>query len=263
MVDNYSPPPLIGLPARMDPGKDSQYLSRTYVDAILAAGGVPIIIPLAETPESFRALAEGLDGVLLTGSRSDVDPAHYAAASEARWPVQPLRDKTDFMLLGVAMKRRIPVLAVCFGLQSLNVFAGGSLIQDIPNRAGAPVRHSNPRSNGRPSHAIRIVPGSILEELAGGTNSEVNSTHHQAVDTVGQGLEVVARAPDGIIEALIGRDPSHWILGVQWHPEKSFAYDDFSRRIFERFITNCAARRETHERSHSQTAERNRRESQS
>jgi putative glutamine amidotransferase len=258
MIDKHLCPPLIGLPARMDPGKDSQYLSRQYPDAVLAGGGTPIIVPLVEVPESLRPLADILDGILLTGSRSDVDPAGYSAArEEACGPVQPLRDKTDFMLLEVAARRRIPVLAICFGLQSLNVFAGGSLIQDIATHLKTPIWHSNPSSNGRPSHPIDIAAGSLLEELAGGTQSKVNSTHHQAVARVGRNLEVIARAPDGVIEALAGEDSSHWILGVQWHPEKSFSYDRLSRRIFELFIASCTARRETYERSHSKDTQGN------
>jgi len=252
MIGEYSGALLVGMPARMDPGKDSQYLSRYYTDAVLAVGGTPIIVPLVEAPESLRPLAENLDGILLTGSHSDVDPASYSEVrEEACGPVQPLRDKTDFMLLEVAMRRRIPVLAICFGLQSLNVFAGGSLIQDIPTHVKTSIRHSNPRSNGRPSHPIDVFAGSLLEELAGGTQPKVNSTHHQAVGRVGRDLEVIARASDGVIEGLVGKDSSHWILGVQWHPEKSFSYDLFSRRIFERFIANCTGTRETHAGSHS------------
>jgi len=256
--------PLVGLPARMDPGKESQYLSRNYADAVLAAGGMPVIVPLAERPQLLIPLAESLDGIVLTGSSSDVDPRHYATEREAACgPVQPLRDRTDFMLLDTASRRRIPILAICFGLQSLNVFMGGSLIQDIPTHVKTPIRHSNPRSNGKPCHPIDIAAGSLLEELAGGTSSRVNSTHHQAVALVGHGLEVIARAPDGVVEALTGSEPGRWILGVQWHPEKSFAYDLFSRRIFEQFIATCISYGSRNERTHSENTQGSRRRSQS
>ncbi len=232
--------PLIGLPARMDPGKDRQYLSSDYADAVLSAGGVPAIVPLVDNPQLLMPFADCLDGIVLTGSSSDVDPVSYSAEREdACGPIQPLRDRTDFMLLEVALKRQVPVLAICFGLQSLNVFMGGSLIQDIPTHVRTSIRHSNPRSKGKPCHAVDIDAGSLLENLAGGTASEVNSTHHQAIDVIGRGLKVIARAPDGVVEAVTGTEPGRWILGVQWHPEKSFPYDGFSRRIFKQFIISC------------------------
>src|SRR5262249_31554207 len=106
----------------MDPGSDSQYLSRQYVDAILDAGGIPVIIPLLEKPSSIRGLAQSLDGIPLTGSSSDIDPQEYGSDREpVCGPVQPLRDQTDFQLLDIALKRKRPVLGICFGLQSLNV----------------------------------------------------------------------------------------------------------------------------------------------
>ncbi len=235
--------PLIGLPARMDPGQTREHLSRSYSDAVLDAGGLPVIIPLVDTPRSLTPFAAGLDGILLTGSGSDVDPACYSAAREpVCGPVQPLRDRTDFMLLEAAGEHSIPVLAICFGMQSLNVFRGGTLIQDIATHVHTTIRHNNPSSNGKPCHAAEIAPGCALEELAGGARSQVNSTHHQAVARCGRGLEVIARAPDGVVEAVAGSDLSHWVLGVQWHPEKSHAIDAFSRRIFDFFIAACISR---------------------
>ncbi|HYK91349.1 MAG TPA: gamma-glutamyl-gamma-aminobutyrate hydrolase family protein [Acidobacteriota bacterium] len=262
MIDHKSLAPLIGLPARMDPGKDSQYLSRNYADAILASGGLPVMLPLVKTPEALQPFAETLDGVLLTGSNSDVDPGSYGEERKPGCgPVQPLRDKTDFMLLRTASERRIPVLAICFGLQSLNVFMGGSLIQDIPAHVKGSILHNEPRRNKRAVHPIEITPGSLLEELAGGSIVKVNSTHHQALARIGSGLEVIARAPDAVVEAVVGRDSSHWILGVQWHPEQSLACDGFSKRIFEKFIASCRSRRETHERLDPEDTQRTRRES--
>lgn len=232
--------PRIGLPVRMDPGTDVQYLSRHYADAVGACGGVPVLLPLVEQPEVRQELVAGLAGILLTGSSSDVDPRSYGAIPEpACGPVQPLRDQLDFLLLERAFERGIPVLAICFGMQSLNVHLGGSLIQDIPSAIETPIRHQNPESGGVPSHEIEIANGSILERLARGVSAMVNSTHHQAVDRLGSGLEVMARAPDGIVEAVTVRAGEPFVLGVQWHPEKSFAYDALSRSIFELFMARC------------------------
>ena len=236
--------PIIGLPARMDPGTDSQYLSRQYADAVCDAGGTPVILPLLDDPRAIRHLVENLDGILLTGSSSDIDPLRYGMSREPDCgPVQPLRDETDFMLLEVALERKKPVLAICFGMQSLNVFMGGTLIQDImSSKPETQIRHMAPESEGRPSHDVEILAGSILEILAEGEQPRVNSTHHQALDRLGSGLEVIARAPDGIVEAVRGTAGDGFILGVQWHPEKSFGYDTLSRNIFKLFLQRCRER---------------------
>ncbi len=232
--------PIIGMPCRMDPGTDRQYLSRQYMDAIHAAGGIPVILPLLENPQAIRELAKGLDGVLLTGSSSDVDPQRYGVARESGCgPIQPLRDETDFVLLDVVFKHKKPLLGICFGMQSLNVFLGGSLIQDIATSIQTNILHDHAASEGRPSHGVEIAPGSLLGTLAGGSRSMVNSTHHQAVNRIGSGLEPIARAPDGVIEAVAGDSQDHFILAVQWHPEKCYSYDPFSRSIFDYFVARC------------------------
>ncbi len=234
--------PWVGMPTQLDPGGDKQYLSREYTDAIAASGGIPIMLPPMPTADSVRSLAETLDGIMLTGSNSDVDPILYDAERiEACGPAQPLRDQMDFTLLEVAFERKIPVLAICYGIQSLNVYLKGTLVQDIPALIKTPICHRNPKSKNSPRHEVKITSGSVLEPLAGGLKVTVNSIHHQALDRPGRGLEVIARASDGIIEAVSLADPDHWILGIQWHPEKSFACDDFSRRLFSNFLAHCRA----------------------
>ena len=226
----------------MDPGQDRLYLSRHYSDAIQACGGVPVIIPLVEEPLSAQPAIERLDGILLTGSDSDVDPAHYGALRTPQCgPVQPLRDAMDFFLLENAFERRIPILAICFGLQSLNVFLGGTLVQDIPSILRTEIKHSDASSGGNPFHLVEIETDSMLAPLTSDLRTMVNSTHHQAVDRVGRGLEVIARAPDGIIEAMTGDDAGPWVLAVQWHPEKSFSCDLLSKNIFNLFLARCRA----------------------
>jgi putative glutamine amidotransferase len=243
--------PWIGMPAQMDPGGSKQYLNREYPDAVTAAGGVPIIVPLSETASSIESIAEQMDGILLTGSNSDLDPSLYNAVRlDSCGPVQPLRDRMDFFLMEIAVKRRLPVLAICYGMQSLNVFFGGSLIQDINASIDTSIEHNKPRSKDMPNHPIDIVPESVLESLAGGDEAMVNSTHHQAVERPGEGLDVTAYAPDGIVESVCGSNRSHWILGVQWHPESMFAGDDFSRKIFDEFLAHCRVMRGTHARAH-------------
>jgi putative glutamine amidotransferase len=230
--------PWIGMPACVDSTrKGVQGLNGQYMESIRLSGGAPLVIPLLENPEVLRSLVESLDGILLTGSDSDVDPGRYGAEKEKECgQVQPLRDGTDFFLLDVACQRKIPVLSICFGMQSLNVYRGGSLIQHIPSRIRTSIKHSNAQTRGGPAHPVSFPGGSVLADIAGSLAADVNSTHHQAVERLGCGLEVISTAPDGVIEAVLGVDPDHWILGVQWHPEKNYSYDPLSRGIFDRFI---------------------------
>ena len=227
--------PIIGMPCRMDPGTDIQYLSRQYMDAIQAAGGIPVIVPLLENPQAIREIAKRLDGVLLTGSSSDVNPQRYGVARESGCgPTQPLRDETDFVLLDVVFKHKKPLLGICFGMQSLNVFLGGSLIQDIATSIQTDILHDNAASEGRPSHEVEIAPSSVLGKLAGGTRSMVNSTHHQAVDRVADGFEIEAWcATDDIIEQMRLRNYP-FALAVQYHPERGTIYD----ALFEDFFAS-------------------------
>jgi putative glutamine amidotransferase len=239
---NKSRVPVIGMPAEMYPGSDQQVLPRNYSDAVALAGGIPIIFPLMAEAEPIGRIAGTVDGILLTGSHSDIEPGLYnQPRSNDCGSVQPLRDKMDFVLLGSAFKLKIPVLAICFGIQSLNVFLGGSLVQDIPTAVDTPIRHNRRDLNDYPTHEIIISQGSILEEIGGGLKFTVNSSHHQAVDRLGKGLAAIAHADDGIVESVCITSSDHWVLGVQWHPEKSYGSDEFSRRIFQHFLARCRA----------------------
>ncbi len=234
--------PWIGMPAQLDLDQNRQVSDRRYADAVAAAGGVPLILPLLGSALCFHYLAERLDGILLTGSSSDVDPALYGAVrSRLCGPIHVQRDEMDFFLLQTALRRRIPVLAVCYGMQSLNVYLGGSLIQDIATCIGSSVRHNSKDSNGLACHKIEISAGSFLEAIAGGREICVNSTHHQALDRIGCGLKVIARSCDRIVESVMHSDPDQWIVGVQWHPEKDFDRNRFSQKLFEYFIARCRA----------------------
>ena len=135
-------------------------------------------------------------------------------------------------------------------MQSLNVFFGGSLIQDIPTTIDTPIQHSKGQSKSPPSHEIAISSGSVLEPIAGGLDAVVNSTHHQAVERPGEELDVIAYAPDGVIESVFSTSQNHWMLGIQWHPETSFACDNFSRKIFADFLAHCRAVRGIDEGTH-------------
>ncbi|HWP85517.1 MAG TPA: gamma-glutamyl-gamma-aminobutyrate hydrolase family protein [Terriglobia bacterium] len=228
--------PLIGLTCRWDPEKRRHYLDSDYLGAITAAGGIPVLIPLVSG--TAAALAARLDGIVLTGSASDVDPELYGQ----RWhpavtQVHPERDETDFQVLEQAFRDKKPVLGICYGMQSMNVYLGGSLIQDIPSIVPGAMAHEG----GNARHEILLKPGSLLAAWAGRARKiQVNSSHHQAVDKPGLGLRVAAQAPDGIIEALEGGFPNHWVLGVAWHPERICHSERLSARLFTELVEAAA-----------------------
>ena len=230
--------PLIGISTRLDLAQNIFYLRRYYAEAISAAGGTPVYIPLIAEREALISLVERLDGVLLSGSNSDVDPARYGQEPRPKLgPVVDERDNTDLLLLGPAEQRSLPVLGICFGMQSLNVSRGGSLIQDLSSEVAGALKHEQDPPFDRPSHSIEIEPDSLLGRLAGGKESRVNSTHHQAIAEVGRNLRAVARAADGVIEAVEDTRPDRFVLGVQWHPEFGWEKNALSRAIFACFIT--------------------------
>lgn len=234
-----------------EPSSDSGYNARSlppYIQALQSAGAVPSIVPLTERPDSVARLLANVSGVLLPGSRFDVDPERYgerriAACNDA----DPARTAVDELLLQDAFNLRKPILAICYGIQSLNVWRNGNLIQDLAIQDLAveglnQVNHS-PGRHVDEAHGVTITPGSRLEALAPPSVFPplVNSSHHQAVRTPGDHLRVTAVSPaDQVIEAMELDDPAHFVLGVQWHPERTYAGSSLSRAIFAAF-TQAAA----------------------
>lgn len=219
------------------------YLGRDYSEALEAAGALPAHIPLIPKREYIAAIVEGLDGILLPGCDSDVDPSYYGEDPHPKLGrVVPEKDETDLMVLEEAERLNLPVLAICFGCQVLNVSRGGSLIQDIESQVPNAIKHSQDKPVERNSHTIAIEGDSILEELVGkGTvSAKVNSHHHQAIKQPGRDLRVTAKANDGVTEFIEDTRPKRFVIGVQWHPELSYATDPLSKAIFETFVAKCA-----------------------
>jgi len=238
-------PPRIAIP--VPHSTDSEYAERAfpqYVHAVEMAGGEPVRIPLKQSLAEVTELLGRCDAVLLPGSKADIDPTKYGADRDARTaPADPARDAVDDLLLRNAYNLRKPVLGICYGLQILNVFRGGTLLQHIES----PVNHEAGRDV-RIAHSIDVDSGSRVGRIVAPGGDEkhvsvtVNSSHHQSAEGIGDGLRVVARCPqDGIIEALEGTSPDHFVLAVQWHPERSVEDDERSRAIFRALIE--AARR--------------------
>jgi putative glutamine amidotransferase len=208
--------------------------------AVEMAGGEPVRIPLDQPPAEIMKLIERCDAVLLPGSKADVDPAKYDAPRDPHTAASdPRRDAVDELLLQDAYNMRKPVLGICYGLQILNVYRSGTLLQHIES----PVNHEAGRMV-PVAHNVKVDPGSTLAGIvtpapAAETQAfsvPVNSSHHQAAEGIGDGLRVVARCPqDGIIEALEGTSADHFVIAVQWHPERS-VNDEPSRAIFRALV---------------------------
>ena len=232
--------PRIGITMRLELETDRFYLSRHYSEAIEAAGGAPVHISLIPNPGYISSVMDELDGVLLPGSDSDIDPLRYGTEPHPNLgSVHPVKDETDLLVLDEIEKRRLPLFAICFGMQALNVSRGGTLIQDIPSQLPKAIKHQQGAPRDRPSHAIKLDKTSLLLALASAEQVLVNSHHHQAVDKVGRDLVATAWTSDGLIEAVEDSRPERFALGVQWHPELGWQRDPLSQALFERFIAEA------------------------
>jgi putative glutamine amidotransferase len=235
--------PIVAVPCRYNWNTNYYEVRETYPEAIYAAGGTPVMLPLIPESDYINAIMEKVDAVCLTGSINDVDPLRYGQEPKAKLgPVVPKRDETDAMLIDFAEERHLPLLAICFGIQSLNVHRGGTLIQDLESEVKGSLKHMQGDLFYRRSHSINITEGSLLADLAASNRALVNSHHHQAIDIVGKNLEPIAWAADGVIEAVIDTRPGRFFLGVQWHPEVGWQNDSLSQAIFHEFIGKARER---------------------
>jgi putative glutamine amidotransferase len=231
------PQPRIGITMRLELETDRFYLSRHYSEAVEAAGGAPVHISLIPRRDYISAVMEELDGVLLPGSDSDIDPLRYGEEPHpALGSVHPVKDETDLLVLEEIEKRALPLFAICFGMQVLNVSRGGTLIQDIASQVPAAIKHQQGVPRDRASHAIKLGKSTVLSSIAGDPSALVNSHHHQAVAKVGRNLVATAWSSDGLIEAVEDSRPERFVIGVQWHPELGWKEDRLSQALFSRFI---------------------------
>lgn len=210
-------------------------LNEAYVDAARAAGLTPLVLPPLE-PSALESVAESVAGVILTGGE-DVDPAVYGAEPHARaQPPHARRDGCELALARLAHDRRLPTLAICRGIQVVNVAFGGTLIQDIPSERPSEIDHDQSTRRTARLHDVLLDADSTLAAAVGATRITVNSSHHQALDRVADGLRVTAKAPDGIIEGAEWDADDWWMLAVQWHPEE-LVHDasEWDRGLFRAF----------------------------
>jgi putative glutamine amidotransferase len=240
--------PRVGIPWRTSAEEKVVNLAKTknYQDAVSAAGGEPVLLSLQRLQE-LQELLPSLDAFVLPGSPADVGPAEYGEVNRGKSePPDTPRENTDRAILKHAFREKKPVLAICYGCQLLNVYLGGTLIQDLREETDTPIAHTKhdmvPEPKDDPIHAATFEETSRLAKIAGSAEVPVNSSHHQAVERVGKGLQVTAHAPDGTIEAVEWTGDANWVVGVQWHPERMFG-DAFSERLFRDFIAAASQAR--------------------
>lgn len=237
-----SPRPLIGLTTYPPNAGDRYELPRPYVDAVRRAGGEPLLVPPGL--DDPAGLLERLDGLVLAGG-GDIDPARYGAPPhETVYAVHPDRDASELALAALVVEQGTPTLAVCRGAQVLNVALGGTLHVHLPDVVDGTVVHRKALElQGMPGptpHEVDVVAGSLLADVMQATRVTPMSWHHQAVDRLGEGLRVVARAADGTVEAL-EHDSHPWLGVVQWHPELTAAGDPTQQRLFDALVDRARA----------------------
>ena len=233
--------PRIGIPWRTSREEREQNCPKMqdYEDAVREAGGEPVVLSLRDDAKLKQQL-DSLDGFVLPGSPADVDPGEYRARNKGKSePADLPRERTDRTILDHAFAENKPVLAICYGCQLLNVYLGGTLIQDLRSETGTRVAHRKkdvwPIAVSDPRHEVSFAAGSRLAEMAGETEAVVNSSHHQSVDTPGRGLRATGKAKDGIVESVEWTGDANWVIGVQWHPER-MPDDALAKRLFSELV---------------------------
>ena len=218
-------------------GREPTYFLRArYVRAIEDLGGIPLVLPLVADLDARRRLLTHIDGLLLTGSGPDLAPELYGERQQYKFHVMSQRRATfELEMAQLARAADLPLLGICGGMQALNVAFGGSLYKDIGAQQSQPLQHRQSASATQLSHAVKIVPKSLLHRVVKTGRLRVNSSHHQSVKEVAPSLTASAVAPDGIIEA-IESSSERFLLGVQWHPEFLFDRYEQHRLLFEAFL---------------------------
>jgi putative glutamine amidotransferase len=212
---------MVGVTPDLDvEGDASRYwVKAAYTDAVLRAGGLPVLLPCSSDASVVDAYLDRVSAVVVTGGAFDVPPEAYGeTAREGLGPLKPSRTAFETLVLHAALRRKVPVLGICGGMQLLNVVLGGTLYQDLHRELPGAREHEQRHDRGQPSHPVEVREGSVLADVLGRGQLMVNSTHHQAVSRVAATVKVSASSPDGVVEAIECTDHP-FALGVQWHPE--------------------------------------------
>ena len=231
--------PLIGITPGLTQDEDSMTISVDTTDAILKAGGVPMILPLTSDETQLHSMLFAVDGVLFSGG-GDVNPLYFGEFQHmACGTVSPRRDEMELPLARMAYEMKKPTLGICRGCQVMNIALGGDVWQDLPSECpDIKILHRQKNPGRTPSHPVTLTPDSLTARITGKSSLMVNSFHHQAIRKVAHGLMVNATAPDGVIEGAEAADLP-FFLGVQWHPERLWRNDPDALKIFEAFVAAC------------------------
>lgn len=228
--------PIIGITSNFDPEEENFWFKRNYANSIWEVGGIPFSIPhMSGLIDSSDRILNSIDGLLLSGG-SDIDPNLFGQEPKFELKqIDPVRDRLELELAEAAIEREFPVLAICRGIQIINVAAGGSLYQDISQQKEQALSHEQDAPRWHPTHVVKVYEDSILRNTIGRDKIKVNSLHHMNVKDIGKGFKVAARSNDGLVEA-IENERAPFQLGVQWHPEAMVGNDESSRLLFSRFV---------------------------
>lgn len=221
---------------RQDGDTSRVRLAAAYVTALENAGLVPLIVPPLSNDAASAAILDSVSGLVLTGGE-DVDPARYGEKRHEKIrSINAARDATEASLVEQAKARHVPVLAICRGIQILNVALGGTLVQDISSQYNTDIAHDEDGPRDSRSHEIAIEPDSAIARAMGTDHCSVNSFHHQSVKRVADGMRVTAKSPDGVIEGMESMDRDWWVIAVQWHPEEmTSSAEAWDRDLFSAF----------------------------
>ncbi|HET7564519.1 MAG TPA: gamma-glutamyl-gamma-aminobutyrate hydrolase family protein [Gemmatimonadaceae bacterium] len=236
--------PIIGITATSEMIRDALRVrvNASYIRAVEEAGGVPVVLPPLDSLAGASHMIDRMDALLVTGGE-DIDPARFNEPRHpALGPVHDARDATEIQLVTMAHERAMPTLAICRGIQLLNVALGGSLIQDIPSQRPQALPHDPGGARDARSHDVEVAPASRLALILGTTQLAVNSFHHQAVDRIAEGLRLTAWSSDDVVEGVEWDGTDWWAVGVQWHPEELVATNEpWDRELFRAFVEEARA----------------------
>ena len=229
--------PIIAILGQVDDERTVTLLP-TYSYAIERAGGTPFIIPYTEDEELISYYANICDGFLFSGG-CDIEPKKFGEETKSTCGnIQKFRDALEFAVFKKAFEQKKPIMAICRGIQVINVALGGTLYQDIPTEIPSEISHRQKEPKNMPSHEVQILSDTPLMELILKAKMTANSFHHQAIKALGEGLEVMALADDGIIEAVY-YNGENYIMGYQWHPERLCEFEEDNKTLFLDFIKTC------------------------
>lgn len=218
------------------------FVNQNYADSVILAGGVPFIMPICENENIIKKMIENVDGIIMTGG-VDIHPFRFNEEPNPKiGAISKERDDFDFLLMKCAFEKNKPIFGICRGIQLINVFFGGTLIQDIAYQKNTNILHSQTAPRDVATHKIKIKKNSIIYDIFG-EYGEVNSFHHQAIDKLAKDFKITSTANDGIIESIEYKKKDAFIFGVQWHPECMTEKDIKMQNIFSMFVDICKNRR--------------------